>query len=161
MSKVVGNQPAGPILSGNRTLHQVADIASKHRMKIFIPATCFIGASEYMNSKDRLIFEVKYKDEFESEYGYIAMVKNQKKDAFSCVYVFHRLKMKLAKRRVETRTLRRLFGIFPIGEDVSVHYENVKLGTNDIDAIKETYMRHKALQALRDQGIIQEITYDP
>ena len=116
---------------------------------------------QYAGSKDRLIFEVKYKDKFESEYGYIAMVKNQKKDAFSCVYVFHRLKMKLAKRRVETRTLRRLFGIFPIGEDVSVHYENVKLGTNDIDAIKETYMRHKALQALRDQGIIQEITYDP
>lgn len=42
--------------SGNRTIQQVSEIASKHRMKLFIPAAAYIGASEYNNTKDRLVY---------------------------------------------------------------------------------------------------------
>ena len=35
------------VQSGNRTIHQVSDIGVKHRMKLFMPSTAFIGASEH------------------------------------------------------------------------------------------------------------------
>ena len=43
-------------LPGNLTLFQMADIAKKHRLNMSLPATCFIGRCEFMNSKDRLIY---------------------------------------------------------------------------------------------------------
>ena len=47
---------ASLISAGNRTILQVAEIASKHRMKLFIPPTVYIGAAEYQNAKDHLIY---------------------------------------------------------------------------------------------------------
>ena len=44
------------IFPGNRTIQQVGEIAAKHRMKLFVPATIYIGAVEYANTKDRLIY---------------------------------------------------------------------------------------------------------
>ena len=44
------------IAPGNRTVHQVSDIGMKHRMKLFMPATAFIGNSELQNTKDRFIY---------------------------------------------------------------------------------------------------------
>lgn len=42
--------------SGNKTIQQVSEIAHKHRIKMFVPATAYIGSFEYHNAKDRLIY---------------------------------------------------------------------------------------------------------
>ena len=105
---------------------------------------------------DKHIYEIKYDGEFTQKYGYLAMVKDPKSNTISCVYAFHALKFKLAKRRVETETKKKLWFI-PIGTEIKVTEHEVKLGANDIEAIKTTYMRYKALQALQDEGIIATI----
>ena len=47
--------PTQQVLPGNLTLLQAAEIANKHQLKIFMPATMIIGKTEYMHSKDRTI----------------------------------------------------------------------------------------------------------
>ena len=44
------------VVPGNKTLLQVSEIASKHRLKMQVPASAFIGHADYMNSRDRLIY---------------------------------------------------------------------------------------------------------
>jgi hypothetical protein len=63
-------------------------------------------------------------------------------------------------RRVVT-TKKTYFLWIPIGEEVRVDRVPVRFGTKDMEAIKNTYMRHKALEALRSEGIISAITYEP
>ncbi len=58
---------------------------------------------------------------------------------------------------IDTRT----FFFIPIGKEVaSVEHQPVKLGTNDMEVIRNTYMRYKALEALKSEGIIQEIMFE-
>jgi len=57
----------------------------------------------YATSKDKLVCEVKCETEFESKYGYIAMVKEADKSTISCIYAFHNMKFKLADRRIENK----------------------------------------------------------
>ena len=115
---------------------------------------------EYANSKDKLVYEVKYEAEFESKYGYVAMVKNKVQKTISCVYAFHIMKFKLAPRRVET-TKTTKFLWFRISKEIQVDHQPVQFGTNDMEAIRNTYMRFKALEALRSEGIIPSISYEP
>jgi hypothetical protein len=118
-----------------------------------------LSAMAYVERMDKLVWEVRYDDGFKSSYGYLMMVRNSEKKTISCAYAVHSLSFKLADRRVETRSTQTFFWI-PIGEEISVHHEPVKFGTKDMDAIKETYMRYKALQALQSEGIITQITFE-
>ena len=112
----------------------------------------------YIKTKDKVVLELKYNTEFESKYGYIAMTRNSD-DEISCAYAFHSLTFKLADRRIETRAQKK-FWFINLGETVSVSYEPVRFGTKDIETIKSTYMRYKALEAMRKEGIIQEISFE-
>jgi hypothetical protein len=118
-----------------------------------------LSAMAYVERMDKLVWEVCYDDGFKSSYGYLMMVRKPEKKTISCVYAIHTLSFKLADRRVETRTTKR-FLWFPIGEEISIHHEPVRFGTKDMDAIKQTYMRYKALQALQNEGIISQITFE-
>ncbi len=118
-----------------------------------------LSAIAYAESMEKLLWEVCYDDGFKSRYGFIAMVKNPGQTTISCVYAIHTLSFKLADKRVETRATKK-FLWFPIGEEISVHHEPVKFGTQDMDAIKHTYMRYKALQALQNEGIIRQIKFE-
>lgn len=71
----------------------------------------------YASSKDKLVCEVKCETEFESNYGYIAMIKDADKSSISCVYAFHNMKFKLVDRRIENRTQKK-FLFIPVGEEV-------------------------------------------
>ncbi len=84
------------------------------------------------------------------------MVKDPISNTISSVYAVHTLKFKLAKRKVQTE-IKKKFLFIPIGTDVKVTEEEVKLGANDIEAIKATYMRYKALETLQKEGIIATI----
>ena len=72
------------------------------------------------------------------------------------MYAFHKLKFKLADRRIEKR-IQKKWWFIPIGTEVSIEHERVKFASNDIINIKETYMKHKALEALKCNGIINAI----
>jgi len=48
--------PSIDVVGGNSTLLQLSEIAIKHRLKLYMPATVIIGRSEFMNKKDRLIY---------------------------------------------------------------------------------------------------------
>lgn len=48
--------PAFPVMPGNLTLLQASEIASKHQLKCYMPATLIIGRTEFMHSKDRSIY---------------------------------------------------------------------------------------------------------
>ena len=48
--------PTQPVVPGNLTLLQASEIASKHQLKVFMPATMIIGRTEFMHSKDRHIY---------------------------------------------------------------------------------------------------------
>ena len=37
---------------GNRNIHEIAAIAEKHRLKLLVPATAFIGNADECHSKD-------------------------------------------------------------------------------------------------------------
>lgn len=44
------------MVPGNKTLLQVSEIAAKHRLKMKVPSTAFIGHADYMNTRDRIIY---------------------------------------------------------------------------------------------------------
>jgi hypothetical protein len=115
-----------------------------------------LKAMKFSMEHDKHIYEIQYDGEFQQKYGYLAMAKDPKSNTISCVYAFHALSFKMAKRRIETETSKK-FWFIPIGTEVKVTEQEVKLGANDIEAIKTTYMRYKALQALQDEGIIATI----
>ena len=48
--------PTQPVLPGNLTLLQASEIASKHQLKVFMPATMIIGRTEFLHTKDRQIY---------------------------------------------------------------------------------------------------------
>ena len=109
----------------------------------------------HAKSNDKLLFKVKYENEFEFKYGYIDMTMDSD-NTIRCFYALHNLNFKLADRRIETRS-KKYFWFIPYGETVDVTHESVSL---DISLIRDTYMRHRALEALRNEGIIGEITYE-
>ena len=111
----------------------------------------------YSDSKEKNMWAVKFETEFESKYGFIAMIKDENQ-RISGVYAFHKLKFKLADRRIEKR-IQKKWWFFPIGTEVSIEHERVKFASNDIINIKETYMKHKALEALKCNGIINAINF--
>jgi len=113
----------------------------------------------FAKDKDKYLYEVNYKDDFEQKCGYFAMVRDSNSNTISCVYAYHVLKFKLAKKRLTTKTEKKLFFI-PIGKEVKIEEHDVILGTNDMEAIKSSYMRYKALEALRNEGIIQSIEFE-
>ena len=47
------------IMSGNMSLLQTSEIATKYGLKVFIPATLIIGRTEHLHSKDRMIYTEK------------------------------------------------------------------------------------------------------
>lgn len=51
-----GRAQLGNVSPGNKTLLQVSEIATKHPLKMKVPATAFIGHADYMNARDRLIY---------------------------------------------------------------------------------------------------------
>ena len=130
----------------------------KKTLKLSDGACDELKTMAYAGGKEKLVVEVAYDSEFESRYGYIAMTKNFENNTISCIYAFHNLTFKLAPKRIEVRKRGFLWKI--LGEGRSVSYEPVRLGTKDIEAIKSTYMRYKALESLRKEGIIHEITFE-
>ena len=48
--------PQKNVVWGNRSIHQVSDIVSKQRMKMFTPPTVYIGMADYMSTHDRFIY---------------------------------------------------------------------------------------------------------
>lgn len=55
-----------------------------------------------------------------------------------------------------------LFFGHSLAKIISLYFgsQPVKFGTNDMEAIRNTYMRYKALEALKTEGIIGEISFE-
>merc|ERR1719369_1329069 len=83
--------------------------------------------------KESSLMEVSFnEDQLQSFYGYVSMVKGSG-GTFSCAYAFHKLEFKIAPRQ--------------------------KVGHGDINAIRDTFSRYKALDILRKEGVIKQINY--
>ena len=80
----------------------------------------------YAGSKQKLVYELKIEDEFESKYGYIAMAKDPSGHTFSCAYAIHSMMLKLQLRTVETREKKYLLNFFEIDEEVTYTKEKGK-----------------------------------
>ena len=103
----------------------------------------------YADSSNYRLFHCNVrKTDFESFFAYIVVVREN--DRLHCSYVVHTLKFKLEATRVETS------GWF-IFKTRTVK-EN-KFTVEQIEHIKETYMKHQALKQIKARGIIDEITY--
>jgi len=113
---------------------------------------------KFAKSKESSILEMKFNvDNFRSVYGYVAMLKEED-GTLACSYAFHKLKFKLALKGMVTTTEKR-FWFIPIGTTESLNYERQKFAEDDINAIKNAFSRHKALEILMKEGIIQKINY--
>ena len=77
-------------------------------------------------------------DAFKSVYGFMCAIE-QRNGNVAIAYAFHSLNFKIS---------------------VNEMGEQVKLGFSDIQCIKNTFSKHKALMALKDEGIIPFINYD-
>ena len=89
----------------------------------------------YATSNEKLVYELKIEEEYESKYGYIAMTKDPHSNTISCAYAIHCMTLKLELRTVETREQKYLLYFIPIGEEITYDQErgNYLLLKNDIN----------------------------
>jgi len=134
---------------------QKAELAS--RMKVM----------KFAKSKDSSILEMNFNfDEYKSVYGFVSMVQEEDK-TIAIAYAFHKLNFKMAAKvvnYVKKTTKTRKFLFWDLSPEVTTtneqRYERVKFGENDINAIKNAFGRHKALETLRREGVINAIKYE-
>jgi len=124
-------------------------------------------AMKFAKSKDSSILEMDFNmDKLKSMYGFVSMVREDD-GTIAIAYAFHKLNFKMSEKLVKytkTTTKPRKFLFFTVGTDVTTSEdyksEQVKFGEKDINAIKRAFGRHKALETLRQEGVISAIKYE-
>merc|ERR1719244_848505 len=121
----------------------------------------------YAEAKVSQILEMSFNiDKFKSIYGFVSMVR-ENDGTIAIAYAFHKLTFKMAAKLVketETKKTKKEFLFWEITPEVTTseayRKEQVKFGEKDIDAIKKAFGRHKALETLKQEGIITAIKYE-
>lgn len=109
----------------------------------------------YAGELAEIVYEVKVDiDELRSLYGYFAACQDPGKESFSIAYAFHKLDFKVAPKWRKLAVIPGRFCTWEIGRKERVH-----LDTEDIDSIKDVIMRHRCLETLKKEGVINRITY--
>ena len=110
---------------------------------------------------DHLVLNFHLKiDAVGSSYGYIVATKNPITDKLNFAYAIHMMRFKMAERRIEVKTQKKLFWLIPVGTTTHIEHEKVKFGEDDMERLKNEYCKHRALESLAKEGIINQITYD-
>ena len=94
--------------------------------------------------KDARMLEISYRDNtWSSIYGVLVVMTNQEGN-YNVAYALHKVKFKITEA----------------GQGKSLLGSNkIKISTEDIEAIKTDYCRHKALITMKEEGIIAHINY--
>jgi len=110
---------------------------------------------KYLDSKKELIwkFGLEYA-EFSSLYGFVSFKKDYR-GKINAVYAIHSLRAKMADK--VTITTNYILWILPWSTETSV--EPLKFGTKDIDKIRSQYFKNRALEAFKENGLLEEIKY--
>ena len=114
-------------------------------------------------SKRCYFSEINVEAAFESLYGYITMDKNFETDTITIWYAMHHLIFKPMKvEREEIRKDSYFLNFIPTGTTTEVVpvLRDAKLRAKEIELIRENYMRFKALEAMRNLGVISEIKFE-
>jgi len=110
-----------------------------------------LKSMKFSREKQSAVLEMGFNiDEMKSVYGYVAMMREED-GTQACAYAFHKLTFKVAQKATK-----RKFWFIPLGTS----YEQVKFDENDITVIKNTFGRHRALELLRQEGVIKAIRYE-
>ena len=102
-------------------------------------------------------FEVIGGSKVRSKYGFIAYARDSNTDEFAVVYAVHMLNFELGPR-IETYKKKRLGGL--LGKKTVTVVHPPQMSEDEITAFQRTYMKYKALEALRTKGVIKQIPFE-
>lgn len=115
---------------------------------------------KFAKANDSNVLEMQFNiDEFKSMYGYVSMIQEPDK-TIAIAYAVHKLNFKMAAkeqhyiRESDSSAYKRNQIV-----DVFTRTERVKFSEGDINAVKETYGRFKALDTLKKEGVINAIKF--
>lgn len=102
-----------------------------------------LQALEHDNHNSFKMLEIKYEENtWNSLYGVLAVLRSSDGEFYTIGYATHRLELRITGTTSDENKL-------------------PKMTPKDIRNIENVYCRHKALEALRDEGIIAQINYTP